>query len=357
MLELPVPQQALEELRTALADGPVVLETRSPGLAEAAVRKLASERPPIAIDARGAGTTGGLRIDFARAVLAMLLQRDQTHRENALLDTPDRLALGRAFGPRADEALNLAAGSLQSSLSLDDLLDAIPESAMLVIHDAHLLGERWAGPALWTLRARAADAAPSCMLLLTRPWQSGLADREAAFFGFARRLELPPPSQADWSRALTEAGRSVELDDLQWLIDQTAGHPEVTLQALSDDATDVRRGWRACVAARRVVLDLALDAARASHPLGPRLLAAVARGQPPYGSVADAKPARVAHALRRLRDHDLIYQPEARTWRLADPALAAALRQRTTERRVPLGPPTGTTSVRGGSPTQTARED
>jgi hypothetical protein len=326
MLELPVPRQALEELRTALAEVPVVLATRSRGLAEAAVRDLASERPRISFDARGAGTIGGLRIDLARALLALLLERDQTNDERVLLDTPGRLALGRAFGPRADEALNLAAGSLQPSLSLDDLLSAVPESAMLVVHDAHLLGERWAGRALWSLRARAADAAPPWMLLLTRPWQTGLTDREAAFFGFARRLELPPPTEAEWARALSEAGRRVHPHDLRWLIDQTVGHPDVTLEALRSDARDVRRGWRACVAARRVVLEVVLDAARAAHPLGPRLLAAVARGEPPYRAVPDAKPARVAHALRRLRDHDLIYQPQARTWRLADPALAAALR-------------------------------
>jgi hypothetical protein len=76
-----------------------------------------------------------------------------------------------------------------------------------------------------------------------------------------------------------------------------------------------------------------LEAARAAHPLGPRLLVAVARGEPPYPAVPDAKPARVAHALRRLRDHDLAYQPEPRTWRLADPALATALRQSATASR------------------------
>ncbi|MCA1699354.1 MAG: hypothetical protein LC790_10860, partial [Actinobacteria bacterium] len=143
MLELPVSPPALEELRTAVAEGPVVLDTRSRGLAEAAVRELAPERPLIAIGPRGAGTSGGLRIDLARALLALLLHRDEISDERVLLDTPGRLALGRAFGPRAEEALSLAAGSLQSSLSLDDLLSAVPESALLVVYDAHLLTERW----------------------------------------------------------------------------------------------------------------------------------------------------------------------------------------------------------------------
>jgi hypothetical protein len=204
----------------------------------------------------------------------------------------------------------------------------VPEWALLVVHDAHLLGERWAGRALWSLRARAAEAAPPGMLLLTRPWRTGMTDPEAAFFGFARRLELPVPTEADWARALSQAGRAVHPHDLRWLTEQTVGDPDVTLEALRNDAKNVRRGWRTCVDARRVVLDVVLDAARAAHPLGPRLLFAVARGQPPYAAVPDAKPARVAHALRRLRDHDLVYQPEARTWRLADPALAAALRER-----------------------------
>jgi hypothetical protein len=347
MLELPVSPQALEELRAAVAEGPVVLDTRSRGLAEAAVRDLAPARPLIAIDPRGAGTIGGLRIDLARALLALLLERDEINDERVLLDAPGRLALGRAFGPRAEEALSLAAGSLQASLLLDDLLAAVPESAMLVVRDAHLLGEPWAGRALCSLRARAAEAAPPWMLLLTRPWQTGLTDSEAAFFGFARRLELPAPTEADWARALDETGRPVQPHDLRWLTDQTAGHPEVTLEALRNDARNVRRGWRACVDARRVVLDVALDAARAAHPLGPRLLVAVARGEPPYPAVPDAKPARVAHALRRLRDHDLVYQPEARTWRLADPALAAALSQRVKGIRAWARPPTRAARARG----------
>ncbi|MGH2805625.1 MAG: hypothetical protein ACRDL4_21705, partial [Thermoleophilaceae bacterium] len=171
----------------------MVLETRSRGLAEAAVRDVAPERPLIAIDPRGAATSAGLRVDLVRALLAVLLERDETGDERVLLDTPGRLALGRAFGPRAEGALSLAAGSLEASLSLDDLLSAVPESALLVVLDAHLLAERWAGRALWSLRARAAEAAPPWMLLLTRPWQTGLTDREAAFFGFARRLELPAP--------------------------------------------------------------------------------------------------------------------------------------------------------------------
>lgn len=351
MLELPVSPPALEELRTAVAEGPVVLETRSRGLAESAVSDIAPGRPLIAIDARGAGTSGGLRIDLARALLAVLLERDEISDERVLLDTPGRLALGRAFGPRAEEVLSLAAGSLQSSASIDDLFSAVPESALLVVHDAHLLADRWADRALWSLRARAADPAPPGMLLLTRPWQTGLTDREAAFFGFARRLELPVPTEADWGRALDEAGRPVQPHDLRWLTDQTDGNPDVTLEALRNEAKNVRRGWRACVDARRAVLDVLLDAARAAHPLGPRLLVAVAHGEPPYPAVPDAKPARVAHALRRLRGHDLVYQPEARTWRLADPALAVALRQRGTGIRPRLGRPAGPTAARRRSRT------
>jgi hypothetical protein len=246
--------------------------------------------------------------------------------------------------------LSLATGSLQSSLSLDDLLSAVPQSALVVVRDAHLLAERWAGRALWSLRARAAEPAPPGILLLTRPWQTELTDRDAAFFGFGRRLELPAPTEAASARALDEADRPMQPDDLRWLTDQTRGDPDVTLEALRNDATDARRGWRACVDARRVVLDVVLDAARAAHPLGPRLLVAIARGEAPYPALPDAKPARIAHALRRLRDHDLVYQPEPRTWRLADPSLATALRECANGLRAPPGP----TRTRSGSHTAAA---
>jgi hypothetical protein len=64
----------------------VVLDTRSRGLAEAAARDLAPERPRLAVDPRAAGTIGGLRVDLARALLALLLERDETGDERMLLD-------------------------------------------------------------------------------------------------------------------------------------------------------------------------------------------------------------------------------------------------------------------------------
>lgn len=332
MVELPVAARMRSELPAALAEGPVVLDHLAGDLPQRAVCAVAPDRPVFAIDPRRAGTFGGLLVDIAREALALLLGADAARVGQLSLGSAERVALARAFGPRAQDVLSLAGGELAGAPSLDVLLAGVPAQAVIVVHDAHLLCERWAGGALWNLRARAADPQPPSVVLLTRRWHDAITGRDAAFFGFARRLALTRPTQADWGHALAAAGHPVHPTDLRRLLERTDGHPQLTHEALTNTTKNPLRGWRTCIAARRPQLDTTLEAARAANPLGPRLLYAIARDQAPYAAAPDAKPARVAHALRQLRDHDLIYQPAPRAWQLTDPATATALREQQASR-------------------------
>lgn len=320
------------EIAEALAGGPTVITVR-PAIDGARLAVLAVDQPAMFVDARLAATEAGLRIDLARSVLRVLLERDQDFQSAIRLDTPARSRLGEAYGPHAGAVLNIATGDLTDDVSFDELVRGLPADTLLVVDHAHLLAQPWAGRALWALRGRVEESDAPRLALVTRPWHTlSLTGPEAALFGFARIIELVPPTPSDWAGALANEGRPMLPADLEWLLERAEGNVTVALAAFASGGRDVRRGWRDVVAARDQVVDLALSTAAATHPLGPRLLLSVANDEAPYAAVP-AKPARIAHALRLLRDAELVYQPAPRRWRLVDPALGEAMRGRERGRR------------------------
>jgi len=330
-----------DELGEALTEAPTLL-TAQPGIDAGRLAVVAAGRPAVFLDPRYAGTEASLRIDLARAALRALLGREHDMGSPTRLDAGARIRLAEAFGAQAAAVINLAGGAVEEDLSFDEILRGLPSNALLVVEHAHLLAQPWAGRALWSLRGRAEDRDGLQLALVTRPWHTDLLlGADAAFFGFARQVEITPPGPAQWARALASLNRPVAPADLEWLLERADGNVDAALDAFASDGRNVRRGWRNVVGARGQVVELALSAASAIHPLGPRLLQSVAADRAPYSAVP-AKPARIAHALRILRDADLIYQPAPRLWRLADPALSEALRRRERHRRdaddVPVQP-------------------
>ena len=314
------------QLGEALAEAPTVV-TAQPGIDASRLAVIAAGRPTMFVDARNGGTEAGLRIDLARAALRVLLEPDHDIKSIARLDTRARMRLAEAFGAHAEGVMNLASSVLSDDLSFDDLVGGLPSDALLVFDHAHVMAQPWAERALWSLRGRAQEQVGPQLALVTRPWHSeSLIGSEAAFFGFARLVDVAPPGPAQWARALGTIDRSVAPVDLEWLLERADGNVAVVIEAFASDSRNVRRGWRNVVAAREHVVDSALSVASAVHPLGARLLHSVAADRAPYGAVP-AKPARIAHALRLLRDAELVYQPAPRRWRLTDPALSEALRR------------------------------
>ena len=313
---------ASDELAEAFLTGPVVL-SGLPGAGRAPlVSDVIGERPIVQIRPLQAATAAGLRIDTLNAILQAI-----TPATGGAMSRRDfnRLVVG-AFGPRAERALAIANDPAAPALPIAEIFEALPGDAALVVHDAHLLAAPWAERALWALRSRAQTADPPYVALLSRRWHHPkLVGSDAPFFGFGQTLELPVPGLSEWA-ALVEP--RVGEEALRWLLDQTRGLPRPTLAVLERAVSaevDVHDAWRAHVHESE---RLALTVRRLVHGLhqyAPRLLTAIAAGDPVYRSVPDARTDAIAAALRAMRDHDVIYQPQRRKWVVADPALVPHL--------------------------------
>ncbi|MEA2406249.1 MAG: hypothetical protein QOE69_368, partial [Thermoleophilaceae bacterium] len=242
-------------------------------------------------------------------------------------------ALAEAFGARSADALALVQGNVGIQLPLADIFAALPSHAALIVHDAHLLtDEAWAGRALWALRARMQRPDPPGLVLLSRPWHTEpLVGLDGPFFGFARLIGLPIPSADDWAMA---TDYTIKPEALNWLLRQTRGVPRTTLAVLEQlppsdreerTQAELEAAWLAHARDAGEAAAAVRGLVRGLHRFAPRLLRAIAAGEPVYPSVPGARPDAIAKALGRMRDHDVIYQPGPRRWLVADPALVPHL--------------------------------
>lgn len=308
------------EVHDSLEDGPVVLASVPGGCRAELAADLHPGEPRLELRPARAGTSAGLRVDAARALLRFI-----EHSPAGASPRQFRARLAEFFGERAGSALASAEGADDDALSFAEIVDGIPDHALVIVHDAHLLAEPWAERALWTVRARAQERGAPRLLLFTRPWHtSALTGPDAAFFGFAETVELPQPDLPSWVE-LTDY--EIGPDDMSWLLDQTRGIPRPTVAALERvrRGNDVRTAWAEHVESQRGAVRWIERLAHGLHPYGPRLLAAIAANEAVYPAVPDARTDAIATALRTMRDHDLVYQPVPRRWVIADPALVSHL--------------------------------
>lgn len=234
-----------------------------------------------------------------------------------------RLAVADAYGSNANRVVsvieNHASPGGQVNLSITDVLAGVPDQVPLVVFEAHLLET----DARWDLRETGRP-----LLLITRPDHlSVLTNHDAPFYGQANTVRLEAPAAREWSRALQKAGQPMHPSDLDWLLDRTRGRVNTTISALQLMVPNrsPRSAWRLAVRESRARAHDTLLLAREVHEYAPTLLLAIAQNQKPYSAVPDAKPARVALALRKLQGIDIIEQPEPRSWQIADPLLQHAL--------------------------------
>jgi hypothetical protein len=321
------PAHMRADLRARLDRGPIVLEAE-PGAREHELVVDAWDGDVLALDVRHAGTAAGLLVDVARIVVTHLASNSDIRGDHIVVADRDRIPLSRAFGGRTEAALSSAAGSPDGEISIDDVLGALDGDVVLAVRHAHLLTEEWAGRTLWTLRGRAQEAGPR-IALLTRPWyRDVLLAPDAAFYGFAESVFVPASvAEREWHELAVHRGWPAE--DARWLQARTGGQIAAlaeVLEVVKSHRVSVRDALELLVVARAGGLDVMFSAARAVHSLGPRLLVALALGRSPYPSVPGAKTARVATALKALRDAEMVFQPGPRRWRVADPFVAEALR-------------------------------
>lgn len=312
------PREVLDELSEAISLGPVIL-AGPPGSAREAVALAALQnlgRPaPLVIDPARAGTLAALDTDVARGLLSIVTGNPEPDLDAGVSPTM-LLALQRHADSEAPTVL--AAARNEAVAGLDTLLGLVDSTMAVVVRDAAQLKRRWAHDALWAIRGRAADQDAPRLVLLARSHHR-LTDRDDALFGAATTHRLRPPSTTQVVAALGLEGPAPA-----WM---TASRrlPAVIAAAHRLGAGDLQAGWDVLVSAASQRVDVFERLAINVHQLGPRLLTAVATGRPPYGSVPGAATALISNALAALREADLITQPAARRWEIADPALAVAL--------------------------------
>lgn len=235
-----------------------------------------------------------------------------------------RLHLANRFGPDTEEVIAISQGAPATEWYLERALTALPAASRVVLLEAHRLTPE---SALWELR-QIANEVPLQLLLCTRPAHAAkLAGPDSAVYGNVSTLELLPPTISRWAKVLAEHRRPLHPHDLEWLVQQTRGRPATTISVVERkrSSMSIRTGWHQTVRTNVARAEDVRRLASAVHPYAPRLLQAIARGAPPYGAIEGASSQRVARALTRLRDLDLIEQPQPRRWEIADPLLAAAL--------------------------------
>lgn len=161
---------------------------------------------------------------------------------------------------------------------------------------------------------------------------AALADRDHPLFRAGHRLHFRRPKPyrfADDLHANVQRA-SPELAVLPAAAELAAGVPALAWRVTQLFRTGetreerARDGWRALRTATLPSVARAWDLLRRVHPVAQPVVAALASGFGPH--VVDANSKSVNDALVRLRNLGMAWQPAARKWSLADPLLAAWVR-------------------------------
>ncbi|MDQ6803579.1 MAG: hypothetical protein M3065_01140 [Actinomycetota bacterium] len=318
-------------IRTRLRSGPVLLVAPVGAGADDLARADAERGKTAALlDPTGGSTLA----DVTASTVAQLVDRIEPAGNGAFDgDSPHarraRLELARRYGSNATRALEIARGASPVGWTLANALGAksVSESrapVLVAIINAHRLPD----PLLWELRDLANIGHAVVLATTHREHVARLSGPAAPLYGNVSVLELPRLNVRDWARALAEP---VHPSDLEWLLARTRARAASTLEVLAfrEPERSIRSAWSRAVNARRPEAESVLNLAGAMHTYAPRLLVAIANGAPPYGAIAGAPSQRVARALAKLRDMDLIEQEVPRVWQIADPVLSGALLSRT----------------------------
>jgi hypothetical protein len=310
-IERAYPRAVRAELAELASEGPLVVSALPGSGAAELVAAVTDE--VVVLRPRDAPTPLAFRVQFAQALVRRAVQRRPPTDTATSFAIPVVATLATNFGRRAADVAALAEGQVERDVTVAELASGLDPLTLVVVDQAHLIDAGAGREVLWALRDHRRVA------LVTRPWfVERLRRADAAFFGHGRTFDL---SAVELRAPVGDA------DDAAFLIGRAVSNAELLEEVLERGKGNVRRGWDEAVSTRRSLTGTLLSAAYAVHPFGPTLLRAIARGDAPYSTIPDAPSARIATALRALRDNDMIYPPRPRHWRLADPAMAEALRK------------------------------
>ena len=238
------------------------------------------------------------------------------------------MGLARRYGPDASTALEVAQGSVPAGWTLDRAmgLNAALESLpplRIAITNLH----RVPRPLVWELRDLVNDGRVFLIATTHRDHLAAEFGEDSPLFGNANIIDLPELDARTWAKRLSPQLAPSELD---FLLQATRSRAASTIEILSvlRPGHSIQSAWFNVLKSRRPEAENVLNLAGGIHSYAPRLLLAIARREAPYGAIAQAPSQRVARALAKLRDMDLIEQPAQRQWQIADPILQGALASR-----------------------------
>lgn len=322
---------------------PVILAARAGMGSDALAATMLAETNGFLLDALAAGDDPAvLAHQLTRRVIARMQPLGlQALREAGREADKARVALAHHYEGELAPALSAAGSPLEAAAlgwTVTRALGGGPPDPLLVIREAH----RLPAPTLWELRELATQGVR--LLLLTTPeHRTQLYGHDAPLYGMAAYLDMPVVPRANWQM---KVGHELSAEALGELLRVTRARTAITLEILERHGRQggtrpVGFAFFEAVDARDHQARDTINLARSVHELAPRLLLALAAGEAPYG-LRDTRSDRVALALRRLRQYDLIEQEQPRSWQISDPLLSVAIaRLREGEDHVELFPDVG----------------
>lgn len=311
-------------------------------LLAAAIDELHGTR--VLVDARSCTDSRDLAMVIADTAIAQL--------------APDAAAWWTEAAPPASAAgLRLSRTLHQRGLDLEDLrFDAGAETGKQSIPDAfelllaladgdallaidHLglmlssLSDQETRQLLGDLRA-ARQRHPHLDLVLVEhpdgPSSKALEDNDHPLYhaGQFIRIRRAKPSRFIGDLAITRSWTRARVELIGAAAELAAGVPALTWRVIDlapsrgeDDQTRALAGWRHLRQTTASLTAREWDLLRRVHPSAQPVVAAISVGLRPHAVTAN--PKSVNDALVRLRELGLAWQPQLRTWALADPLLAA----------------------------------
>jgi hypothetical protein len=235
-----------------------------------------------------------------------------------------RRRLARRYGGDTPWALEIARGERSRDWSIARAVGSGEQASIRPLLIAIANVHRVPAAMLWELRDLA-NAGRVLLVATTHPEPAtNVVGVDAPLYGNATVIDVPPVEPRMWERSLSEA---LHRADIEFLRAVTRGRAESTIEILSFLTPDgsVRSAWLSAVEARRREAESVLNLAAAVHDYAPRLLLTVAGQRAPYRAIPGAPSQRIARALGKLREFELIEQPTPRQWQIADPVLQVAL--------------------------------
>lgn len=313
-------------------------------LLEQAVRE--TESPAVLVDARRCGDVLDLAMAIGdAAVAAFAADASAWWLGAAPANSTAGLRLSRTLSDQGVDLDELRHGSGPGDRRLRDAIEFLVGLAdqppkLVIDHLGLMLAGMRASEAreiLDVLRALRQRHEELDLILIDHPGgviATALFDEDHPLYlgGGLIRFRRPSPERFVGDLVITKPMVDVQVELLRVAAELTAGVPELTWNTIDlapsrgpDPASRALEGWNVLRRASEGSVRREWDLLRRLHPSGQAVAASMSLGLRPHTVPAASKS--INDALNRLRDVGLAWQPEERSWSLADPLLAAWARR------------------------------